>query len=232
MNIVITGASRGIGREAALLLSEMRENRILAISRSEHELKTLKSAAQNENVDIMPISINEAVKSPEKLLKMVAAHFNEVNILINNAGYIVKANFRDIKAEEEEEMIATNFTSPARLIRTLLPLMPPGSHVLNSGSMSGFQGSAKFSGLAVYGAAKAALASLTEALAIEFSDKGISFNCLSYGAVQTEMLEYAFPGFRAPLSASEMAGFVSWFALNGHKYFNGKVLPVAISNPS
>ena len=109
--------------------------------------------------------------------------------------------------------------------------MKRGSHVVNIGSMGGFQGSSKFRGLSVYSAAKAAISVLTETLAMEYSDSGISFNCLAFGSVQTEMLEVAFPGYNAPIDATGMAGFVTWFSLNGHKYFNGKILPVSVANP-
>jgi 3-oxoacyl-[acyl-carrier protein] reductase len=59
----------------------------------------------------------------------------------------------------------------------------------------------------------------------------IAFNCLALGAVETEMLNKAFPGYQAPLKAAEMASFIVEFAKNGWKYFNGKILPVAISTP-
>ena len=97
--------------------------------------------------------------------------------------------------------------------------------------MGGFQGSAKYKGLSVYSASKAALACLTECLALEFKEYGISVNCLALGAVQTEMFNEAFPGSEAPLDAEQMAEYISGFALNGHKYFNGKILPVAAGNP-
>jgi NAD(P)-dependent dehydrogenase (short-subunit alcohol dehydrogenase family) len=68
-------------------------------------------------------------------------------------------------------------------------------------------------------------------MAEEFKPKGISVNCLALGSVQTEMLAKAFPGFKAPLTAAEMGNFISNFALNGNKIFNGKVLPVSLSTP-
>jgi len=97
--------------------------------------------------------------------------------------------------------------------------------------MAGFQGSSKFSGLSYYSASKAALASLSECLAEELKPQGIRVNALAIGAVQTEMLEEAFPGIKAPLEPREMARFMEWFTLNGGQYFNGKVIPVSISTP-
>jgi NAD(P)-dependent dehydrogenase (short-subunit alcohol dehydrogenase family) len=72
---------------------------------------------------------------------------------------------------------------------------------------------------------------MTECMATEFSKSGISVNCLALGSVQTEMMELAFPGYKAPVKAFEMAGFIADFAVNGNKFFNGKILPVAVNNP-
>ncbi len=97
--------------------------------------------------------------------------------------------------------------------------------------MGGIQGSVKFPGLSIYSSSKAALATLTECLAEEYKDQKMAFNYLALGAVQTEMLEEAFPEYRAPLSANEMAEFIVHFSLQGYNYFNGKILPVSISTP-
>ena len=105
------------------------------------------------------------------------------------------------------------------------------AHIVNIGSMGGFQGSAKFKGLSLYSSSKGALAILSECLAEELKERKIFVNCLALGSAQTEMLSEAFPGYHAPLTAREMAGFVVDFATRGHRWFNGKVLPVAVSTP-
>jgi NAD(P)-dependent dehydrogenase (short-subunit alcohol dehydrogenase family) len=119
------------------------------------------------------------------------------------------------------------------LIRELLPFMGRAgdTHIVNIGSMGGFQGSSKYPGLSFYSASKAAIANLTESLAVEFCNTKIFVNCLALGAVQTEMLAQAFPGYKAPIKPEEMAGFIGDFALHGHQFMNGKILPVALSNP-
>ncbi len=136
-----------------------------------------------------------------------------------------------ITAPEIEEVFSVNVKAPMLLIQALLPLMKPGSHIVNIGSMGGVQGSVKFPGLSAYSASKGALAVLTECLAEELKDRQIAVNCLAFGAVQTEMLAKAFPGYEAPVSAGKMAEFVADFALNGNRYFNGKILPVSLSTP-
>lgn len=231
MNIIITGASRGIGRETALEFSKDRSNRILALARSTDLLTSLSKAARFNNISFEVFDINSITKSPQKLLKRVSDEFEYVDILINNAGSLISSPFELLTPEDDYSVISTNFISPMHLIRALLPNFSPRGHVVNISSMSGFQGSSKYPGLSVYGAAKGALAILTESLASEYMEGGPSFNCLSLGAVQTEMLQEAFPGYRAPLKPDEIAQFITWFATNGNRYFNGRNLPVALANP-
>ncbi|TFH36396.1 MAG: SDR family oxidoreductase [Bacteroidia bacterium] len=204
---------------------------MLAISRSGDLLNSLSQASRHNNIDILEGDIVLLTKEAETLSRELSGRFRRIDILINNAGIVIPKPFRELSDIENELVIETNFVSPMRLIRIILPLLRRGSHVVNIGSMGGVQGSAKYPGLSVYSSAKAALSVLTESLASEFNGTGIHFNCLSLGSVQTEMLETAFPGYKAPIGAGEMAGFVSWFALNGQKFFNGKVLPVSVANP-
>jgi NAD(P)-dependent dehydrogenase (short-subunit alcohol dehydrogenase family) len=97
--------------------------------------------------------------------------------------------------------------------------------------MGGIQGSMKFAGLAAYSSSKGAVITLSELLAEEYKEKGISFNVLALGSVNTEMLQEAFPGYQAPLSATEMADYIYNFALTGHKYYNGRVMQVSTTTP-
>jgi len=231
MNILITGASSGIGREVALRLSQEPGNRIYAIARSRNALQSLSEAAGNKNIIAVPIDITSGQSSLSGLKKRLEEEAGRLDILINNAGHLVNKPFEEHTEADISSSVAVNFTSAALLIAELLPLLGKGSHVINIGSMGGFQGSLKFPGLAWYSATKGALAVLTECLAAEYAERGISFNCLCPGAVQTEMFQKAFPGFTAPVSPAEMAGFIADFAVNGNRFFNGKILPVALSVP-
>jgi short-subunit dehydrogenase len=231
MNIVITGASSGIGREVALSLSEDPRNRIYAIARSKKQLESLSKASGNANIVAMPMDITSDRSSLRELKKRLSESSESVGILINNAGHLVNKPFLEHSEEDIAASVAVNFTSAAMIMAELLPVMDRGAHVVNIGSMGGYQGSMKFPGLAWYSATKGALAILTECLAAEYAEKEISFNCLCPGAVQTEMFSKAFPGFKAPVSPKDMAHFIADFAVNGNKFFNGKILPVALSVP-
>ncbi|HUX59072.1 MAG TPA: SDR family oxidoreductase [Bacteroidales bacterium] len=229
MNIIIIGGTRGIGKEVALYFAQDKGNKVLVTGRNENALKNLSSIYSNIYTFPLDLALFESKVGIFK--DAVINHFKRVDILINMAGMLVVKDFINISTNEARLMMETNFFGPASVIREIKPLMQKGSHIVNISSMGGFQGSTKYKGLSYYSASKAALASLSECLAAEFTESGISVNCLALGAVQTEMLEEAFPGYKAPVDAIEMAGFISGFAMNGHKFINGKIIPVAVNNP-
>jgi len=227
-NIIITGASRGIGRDTALQLAQD-GHRVLALSRNQEALKTLQEEA-GDNLQYLQYDITAPDSRP--LLEIVEP-WETVDVLINNAGYFLKKAFHETTNTDWENTMGVNFYGPAHLLQMLRPFLQKAekAHVLNIGSMGGYQGSSKFPGLLAYSVSKAAIATLTECLAEEWKESGVAVNCLALGAVQTEMLAEAFPGMQAPVSSEQMGGFLSYFALQGHHFFNGKVLPVSVSTP-
>jgi NAD(P)-dependent dehydrogenase (short-subunit alcohol dehydrogenase family) len=231
MNIIITGASAGIGREVALRLAKDESNKIVALSRNKTALLSLAETAESKNILTLDVDIRLTQETRKRLKNIVNDELGEVDILINNAGLLINKPFVELNDGEVADIISVNFASPLLIIQALIPYMKKGSHIVNIGSMGGFQGSSKFNGLSVYSASKGALAVLTECLASEFASQGISFNCLALGSVSTDMLKKAFPGYSGSMSPSEIAKFITDFAINGNKYFNGKVIPVAKSVP-
>jgi short-subunit dehydrogenase len=229
MNIIINGGTRGIGKELVTCLAQDSSNQILITGRNEKVLSYL--STRYKNVKTFNLNLSLFDLQQEKFREAVSNHFGTVDILINVAGFLIAKDFLDMVNDEARLMMEINFFGPASLIRILKPMMPAGSHIINISSMGGFQGSAKYKGLSYYSASKAALACLTECLANEFSESGISVNCLALGSVQTEMLDNAFPGYKAPVEPKQMAEFIAGFAMTGHKLFNGKILPVAVTNP-
>jgi 3-oxoacyl-[acyl-carrier protein] reductase len=227
-NAIITGASRGIGYDTALQLVD-KGYQVLALSRNAEALEKLKIEA-GENLDYLPYDIANSDCRP--LVEKVEA-MGAIDLLINNAGYLLKKPFTEITGKDWDQVFQVNFFGVARLIQQMRPYLEQAerAHILNIGSMGGFQGSSKFPGLVGYSASKAALANLTECLAEEWKDKGIACNCLALGAVKTEMLQEAFPGFEPPMSSKQMASFVAYFGMEGHHFYNGKVLPVSVSTP-
>jgi 3-oxoacyl-[acyl-carrier protein] reductase len=234
MNIIVTGASRGIGNELVKKFAQTGNHRIIAISRNIHKLEELKNECltTNKAATVYPLEFDLASPDYElHFVKTILSCFDRIDMLINNAGLLINKKFADLTITDFDNMFDVNVKSIFRITKILLPYFSKPSHIVNVSSMGGVQGSAKFPGLSLYSAAKGAVVILTEAMAEEFSELEIKVNCLAFGAVQTEMLETAFPGYKAPLQADEMAEFVADFAQNGHRFFNGKTLPVSVSTP-
>lgn len=231
MNIVVNGGSRGIGRELVAVFAKDPYNQILTTGRDEQVLKKIAEMCPNQNVSYTVIDLRLLDNHPKYFREQIYSRFSRVDVLINNAGSLAVKDFMQSSTDDGRDMMEVNFFGPATVIKILVPVMAKGSHIVNISSMGGFQGSVKYRGLAWYSASKAALAVLTECLAEELSEYGISVNCLALGSVQTEMFESAFPGAKAMVTAEEMAEFIAEFALKGNRYFNGKILPVALKNP-
>lgn len=234
MNIVITGASRGIGYQVAKIFAQNPNNKILALARNKDSLTKLRSEILKINsqsdFSILAYDLLSA-KLKTELIPEIKGCLGTVDVLVNNAGAIVNKPVAELTDDDFDTVFGVNVKAVFSLTRELLPLFNENAHIVNLSSMGGFQGSAKFPGLSLYSASKAALAVLSECLAEEFKERKIKVNALAIGAVQTEMLEEAFPGYKAPLTPLEMAEFIADFAADGHRFFNGKILPVSLSTP-
>lgn len=234
MNIIVTGAARGIGFEVVKVLAKHKQNHIVAISRNGKALKELASECVRMYPDakVIPYEFDLAqFEFYPFIVQRLETFIHTCDILINNAGKLVNKPFEQFDSEEFDDTINVNLKSPFFLTQALLPMLSKGAHVVNIGSIGGVQGSKKFPGLAAYSASKGALAILTEVLAEELAEREIKVNCLAIGAVQTEMFMKAFPGAKALQNSAQIAHFIGDFAVNGAKYFNGKVVPVSLSVP-
>ena len=224
-NVIITGTSRGIGFEMAQLFAN-KGHKVLALSRNDSFIAKL----NHKNITSFPFDITkkEDLKRVEDYLN---TNWETVEVLINNAGKLLNKPFLETSSEAFETVYKVNVFGVANLTKLVLPRMPKNGHVVTISSMGGVQGSMKFPGLSAYSSSKGAVITLTELWAEEFKETGPSFNVLALGAVQTEMLEEAFPGYKAPTTALEMATYIKEFALRGHKMYNGKLLQVSSSTP-
>jgi len=226
-NIVIIGASRGIGSELVLQLAENESHHVFAFSRNSKAME--EKFGPLSNVSCFALDLNTAnVKTTFEAQLKCLSH---IDILIYNAGFLVNKPFLDLTREDIHTSYQINVMSAFEIFQAAMPKFSENAHIVSISSMGGFQGTVKFAGLSSYSTPKAALVSLTELLAEEFKDTQWAFNCLALGAAQTEMLEAAFPGYLAPVSAAEMASFVADFSLKAHRFIKGKVVPVSLSTP-
>lgn len=223
-NIIITGTSRGIGFELALKFAND-GHQVLALSR-----KANQELLSHKNITFLSVDLSNE-KDLQQVTEFLSTSWKKIDAVVHNAGSLLLRSFSETTQEDFENIYKVNVFGVANLTRICLPYLQKGSHVVTISSMGGVQGSLKFAGLAAYSSSKGAVITLSELLAEEYKEQGISFNVLALGSVQTEMLQEAFPGYQAPLSASEMANYIYDFTLKGNKYFNGKVLPVSSTNP-
>ncbi|CAM3396175.1 3-oxoacyl-[acyl-carrier-protein] reductase FabG [Flavobacterium longum] len=222
-NIIITGTSRGIGLELALLFAQAGHN-VLAVSR-----KIPQALLGNQNITCLPVDL--ADENSLTQVEDFLAGWKHVDAIVHNAGTLIHRPFFKTTTADFEHVYRVNVFGVAALTRICLPYLKKGSHVVGISSMGGIQGSMKFAGLSAYSSSKGALITLMELLAEEYKETGIAFNVLALGAVQTEMLAEAFPEYQAPVSAKEMASYIYDFTLTGGKFHNGKIIQVSSSTP-
>lgn len=224
--VLITGASKGIGKAVAeRFLKEGFQT--VCTSRNENDLKPLKdqfgSLCVAHSLDL------QSRESIERLISSTSTY--RFDIVIQNAGALVNKPFQEISKEELYMSYEVNVLGPFQLQQLLMPFLKPDAHTVFISSIGGYQGSVKFPGLTSYSTSKAAIVSLTELLQEEFKDSQYAFNCLCLGAVQTEMLANAFPGYKAPVNPDQMAGYIYDFSTTAQRFMRGKILQVSLSTP-
>ena len=222
-NVIITGASSGIGFDLVKVFSYNNYN-IIVLSRN------ISPTIGIKNVKSFSTDLSSP-KSIKKSIDFINSEFESVDILINNAGMLVNKPFSETTFNDFKEVFSVNVFGAAELIRLIIPKLNSNSHIINITSIGGLANTSKFSGLSAYSSSKGALNILTEMLAEEFKETSIKINALALGAVQTKMLDEAFPGYKAPISSVEVSKFIYDFAISGYKFFNGKTIPVSTSNP-
>ncbi len=234
MNIIVTGAGKGVGKEVVKSLSKNKANHIIAISRNGKALEMLakECSATHPGSHVTPYEFDQGqFDFYPFIIQRIETIIPRCDVVIHNAGRLINKPYEKLTLSDFDEIYNVNIKSPFFFTQALLPMMNKGGHIVNIGSMGGIQGSKKYKGLSAYSSSKGALHVFTEILAEELASREIHVNCLALGSVQTEMFTTAFPGVKAALSPAEMGHFIADFALTGHLYFNGKVLPVAVTTP-
>lgn len=234
MNVLITGASKGVGAALVKHFAAHTNATIIALARDIELLKNLQNfCAKTYQKSIHVYKVDLSQPDFQITLNAILKEHQHIDIVINNAGFLAHLSFEKTDLKTIQQTFQVNVFAPITILQTVFAHLDSSKkcHVINIGSMGGFQGSVKFSGLSVYSASKAALANLAESLAEEYKGKNVFVNCLALGSVQTEMLNNAFPGFKAQTTAEEMAKFIFDFATQKPILINGKVIPVSVETP-
>jgi NAD(P)-dependent dehydrogenase (short-subunit alcohol dehydrogenase family) len=227
-NIIVTGASKGVGFQLARLLV-YQGHTVLAFARSEKGLNQLQEDCANLKGKLY-ILVGDILE-PQKLVHGARQYFDKVDVLINNAAAFLSKPFANLQLADLQHVYNINVFAPTLLVKELLPYFSVKSHVVNISSMGGVTGALKFKSLLPYSSSKAALNNITECLSVELAEKEVYCNALALGSVATNMFKKAFPGQKAAATPAQMAKYIANFALNAAPLINGKVISVSNSTP-
>lgn len=220
--VIITGAGKGIGFETTKnILNEFHDTKVIAISRNVVQLEKIES----KNLQIIKADL---VTQFEFVLSEIGNQ--KIDGLLNNAAVLIKKNIHQLTYKDFEDIYRINVFVPFNLSTRLSKQFNKSAHIVNIGSMGGFENSIKFPEMLFYSSSKAALHCLSQCLSVEFKDLDIKVNCLSIGSAETEMVKIAFPSYTPPISGKSISKFISWFLFNGQIYFNGQIIPVALES--
>jgi short-subunit dehydrogenase len=226
-NIIITGVSSGIGQE---ILNNLKLDdsigSVFAITSQPTDAKL----AVDGKIRFIPIDYSNA-ESIDKLSSIIGDI--PIHGVILNAGLLDKVKQGTIDHKQLLGTFNVNTFYPILILQAINNNIISGkAHVIGIGSMGGFQGASKFPGLSIYSASKSALSTFIECYAQEMFNNGVRANTLALGAVNTKMLNKAFPGYEAPVNAKDISKYILDFLFHGGDFITGKVIPVSLVNPS
>lgn len=187
--VLVTGASRGIGRAVAIAFGKLKANVVLNYKSSQQQalevLELVKNAGAS-NTSLIQADVSLKTDS-QRLIEETLAKYSKIDILINNVGVQRAVLLHKMTDEDWHEVINTNLSSIFYLCRAALPsMLKAGSgRIVNIGSASGVMA---HKGASSYVASKHALIGLTKVLALETADKGILVNLVAPGATDTDMI--------------------------------------------
>jgi len=222
---VVTGASSGIGAACAAKLAE-RGARVAVFARSAEALRALVARHEDRMLAVAGDVADEAAVA--RLFDETEARFGACDLLVNNAGMIDPKPLTETSADDWDRMFAVNVRGAFLCARRALPAMlAEGSGaIVNVASISGVVGPEKFPGYVSYCASKAAVISMTEALAVEVKGRGVRVNCVSPGSVDTKMWAEASGGAPADMTPDEVAETILFRASERSRPMNGQNLNV------
>ena len=185
--VLITGASRGIGKAIAVAFAQKQYNIIINYNNSESEAISVMKEIKNMNVNVIAVKADVSDRRQvDELISKAIDNFGNIDILVNNAGIAQQILFNDISESMWDNMFDINVKGVFNCTQAVLPYMihNKSGKIINISSMWGISGA---SCEVHYSAAKAAVIGFTKALAKEVGLSGINVNCIAPGFIMTDM---------------------------------------------
>jgi NAD(P)-dependent dehydrogenase (short-subunit alcohol dehydrogenase family) len=205
---VVTGASRGIGRATAEALGDAGVHVLLA-ARSGSEIEDVATKLRNKGRQARAVACDVSVPDDVDRLFAEVKSLGSLSVLVCAAGVLEKAPIEETTDEQWARTLATNLTGTFLCARRAFTSMrADGGRIVTIASLSGVYATEKFPGLAAYNVSKYGVVGLTEAIAVEGREHGISAICLSPGAVDTDMLRAAAPHLNPGLTPEDVGRLI------------------------
>jgi NAD(P)-dependent dehydrogenase (short-subunit alcohol dehydrogenase family) len=206
---VVTGASRGIGAATAAAMAAAGAHVVLA-ARDSHALDGVAGRIKDAGGQATPVPTDVSNEAAVERLFAKVTGFGQLGALVCAAGVLTPAPFAETTTAMWDQTLGVNLTGAFLCCRAAFTAMIPAGEgrIVTIGSLSGVYATEKFPGLAAYNVSKYGVIGLTEAIAVEGKEHGISAICLSPGAVDTEMLRRANPALRPGLTPDDVAELI------------------------
>lgn len=233
---LITGATRGIGKQIAITLAKQGYNIALNYRKENEELENTKKEIEKIGVQILAVKGDVAnFEDCENFVKQVIERFGQINVLVNNAGITKDMLLMRMKKEDFEQVIDTNLVGTFNVTKNVVPYMMKArsGRIINISSVVGISGNA---GQTNYSASKAGIIGFTKSLAKEIASRNILVNAVAPGFIETNMTDVLKDDVKQEIAKNiplkrmgttqDVANVVKFLASDDSSYITGQVINV------
>ena len=233
---LITGATRGIGKQIALELASQGYNIALNYRKQNEELEALKKEIESQNVKCLTVYGDVSnYEDVEKFIKEIIKEFGKIDVLVNNAGITKDMLLMRMKKEDFESVIDVNLIGTFNVTKNVIPYMIKARNgkIVNISSVVGISGNA---GQTNYSASKAGIIGFTKSLAKEVASRNINVNAIAPGFIKTDMTDVLKEEVKEEISktiplkrmgeAKDVANLVKFLVSEESNYITGQVINV------
>ena len=233
---LITGATRGIGKQIAITLAKQGYNIALNYRKENEELENTKKEIEEIGVQVIAVKGDVAnFEDCENFVKQVIERFGQIDVLVNNAGITKDMLLMRMKKEDFEQVIDTNLVGTFNVTKNVVPYMMKArsGRIINISSVVGISGNA---GQTNYSASKAEIIGFTKSLAKEIASRNILVNAVAPGFIETNMTDVLKDDVKQEIAKNiplkrmgttqDVANVVKFLASDDSSYITGQVINV------